>query len=64
MVLDYGGAWLAEIVIKSIFADNRPKAIVLKGADRREKRRALEEAAAIQEGGAMAINGVDTKKSQ
>lgn len=25
MVLDYGGAWIAEIVLKYLFADNQPK---------------------------------------
>lgn len=25
MVVDYGGAWIAEIVLKYLFADNQPK---------------------------------------
>ncbi|KAM0749614.1 hypothetical protein T439DRAFT_314935 [Meredithblackwellia eburnea MCA 4105] len=42
MVLDYGGAWLAEIVLKYLFADNQPKAMITRGSERREARRAEE----------------------
>ena len=42
MVVDYGGAWLAEIVLKHLFADNQPKPIITKGIERREARRAEE----------------------
>lgn len=42
MILDYGGAWIAEIIMKYFFADNHPKAIITRGIERREARRALE----------------------
>ena len=42
MVLDYGGAWLAEIVLKYFFADNQPKPLITRGIETREARRAKE----------------------
>ncbi|KAI5478803.1 cation-transporting ATPase 4 [Pseudohyphozyma bogoriensis] len=42
MILDYGGAWLADIVLKALFADNKPKEMVTRGVERREARRAEE----------------------
>lgn len=40
MILDFGGCWLVEVLCKALFADLAPKPIVLKGRERREKRRA------------------------
>lgn len=42
MVVDYGGAWIAEIVMKYFFADNKPKPLITRGLERREARRAEE----------------------
>lgn len=42
MVVDYGGAWIAEIVMKYLFADNKPKPLITRGLERREARRAEE----------------------
>jgi cation-transporting ATPase 13A1 len=42
MLIDYGAAWVIEVVMKALFSDNRPKAIVTKGIERREERRRLE----------------------
>lgn len=43
MVIDFAGCWLVEIICKALFADLAPKPIVLRGRERREKRRAEEE---------------------
>jgi len=43
MILDYGGSWLAEIVLKYFFADNQPKPVITRGTERREARRAEEQ---------------------
>ena len=42
MILDYGGSWIAEIVLKHFFADNQPKPVITRGIERREARRAVE----------------------
>ncbi|GAA5937029.1 ion-transporting P-type ATPase SPF1 [Sporobolomyces koalae] len=39
MVLDYGGAWLADIVLKYFFGDTTPKELITRGSERREARR-------------------------
>ncbi|KAI0045926.1 endoplasmic reticulum Ca-transporting P-type ATPase [Auriscalpium vulgare] len=46
MVLDFGGCWVIEKVCKYLFADLEPKGMVTRGRERREKRRAAEEAVA------------------
>jgi cation-transporting ATPase 13A1 len=51
MIIDFAGCYIIEIICKALFADLAPKAIVLKGRERREKRRA-EEAKAIHANGA------------
>merc|ERR1711939_501134 len=43
MVVDYGGAWLVDKVLKRSLADVSPKPIIVQGLARREARRALEE---------------------
>ncbi|KAI0056131.1 endoplasmic reticulum Ca-transporting P-type ATPase [Artomyces pyxidatus] len=45
MILDFAGCWIIEKVCKHLFADLEPKALVTRGRERREKRRALEEEA-------------------
>jgi cation-transporting ATPase 13A1 len=50
MVLDFVGCWVIEIVCKALFADLAPKAIVLRGRERREKRRAKESVVATGNG--------------
>lgn len=42
MVLDYGFAWIVEIIMKYFFADNHPKALITRGLERREARREIE----------------------
>ena len=42
MILDYGAAWAAEIVMKYFFSDHHPKPIITKGIERREARRAIQ----------------------
>lgn len=49
MVIDYGGAWLTDIVLKSLLSDATPKEMITRGSERREARRA-EEARLIEEG--------------
>jgi cation-transporting ATPase 13A1 len=43
MIVDFIGCWIIEVVCKHIFADLEPKAMVTRGRDRRERRRAEEE---------------------
>lgn len=43
MVIDFIGCWIIEIVCKYLFADLAPKAIVLRGRERRETRRREQE---------------------
>lgn len=42
MALDFAGAWVVDIVFKALFANNKPKAIIKRGAERREARREAE----------------------
>ncbi|TRM59042.1 hypothetical protein BD626DRAFT_437524 [Schizophyllum amplum] len=56
MIIDFGGCWIIEKTCKFLFADLEPKAMVTRGRERREKRRAeqerqkqLEEAGAVTE---------------
>lgn len=39
MALDFGGCWLIEVVCKRLFADMQPKAMIVRGRERREGRR-------------------------
>lgn len=43
MIIDFAGCYLVEIICKALFADLAPKPIVVKGRERREKRRAEQE---------------------
>ncbi|CEQ39188.1 SPOSA6832_00699 [Sporobolomyces salmonicolor] len=43
MVLDYGGAWVADIVLKKLFGDTTPKELITRGSERREARREAEQ---------------------
>ena len=45
MVIDFAGCWVIEQGCKYLFADIEPKPMVTKGRERREKRRAEQEAA-------------------
>ncbi|KZO94433.1 endoplasmic reticulum Ca-transporting P-type ATPase [Calocera viscosa TUFC12733] len=56
MVIDFGGCFLIEVITKYLFADLEPKPFVTKGIERRLKRRAEEEAAALR-----LENGVEKK---
>ena len=49
MVIDFIGCWVIESVCKYLFADLEPKSIVTRGRERREKRRASEELAQVQQ---------------
>jgi len=40
MILDFTGCWLVEMLCKALFADLAPKPIILRGRERRERRRA------------------------
>lgn len=44
MLLDFGGAYVVEFLAKALFLDVRPRPMVTKGSERREARRAIEEA--------------------
>ncbi len=44
MVVDFVGCYVIEQVCKRLFANLEPKAMVTRGRERREKRRAEEEA--------------------
>ncbi|KAF8066823.1 endoplasmic reticulum Ca-transporting P-type ATPase [Lyophyllum atratum] len=48
MVIDFVGCWVIEKVCKYLFADLEPKPMVTRGRERREARRAIEEAAAAE----------------
>lgn len=40
MAIDFAGCWVIEVVCKYLFADLEPKAMITRGRERREKRRA------------------------
>ena len=40
MLVDFGGCWLIEVVCKHLFANNAPKSMIVRGSERRERRRA------------------------
>lgn len=63
MVIDFAGCWLVEVVCKALFADLAPKPIVLRGRERREKRRAEQELVAAAEA-VKAIEGEAEKKTK
>ncbi|PCH41918.1 endoplasmic reticulum Ca-transporting P-type ATPase [Wolfiporia cocos MD-104 SS10] len=44
MIVDFVGCWLIEVVCKRLFADLEPKAMITRGRERREARRAAEQA--------------------
>lgn len=50
MILDYGGCWVIENVLKQLFSDFRPKDIAIRRQDQldREQARKLEEQAEAQ----------------
>jgi hypothetical protein len=41
--MDFGGAMLVELIAKFLFSDVRPKGMVIKGIERREARRKVQE---------------------
>ena len=45
MIFDYGGAYVGEALMKYFFIDKKPKELITRGRDRREKRRKVEEEA-------------------
>ena len=42
MVVDFGGCWLIEVACKYLFADMQPKAMIVRGRERREERRTVQ----------------------
>jgi cation-transporting ATPase 13A1 len=68
MIIDYGVAWLIEIVMKALFSDNTPRPIVTKGLERREARRRLELEKEAREAAEAAVDaalgGGDEKKER
>lgn len=42
MIIDFAGCWVIEKICKFLFADLEPKAMITRGRERREKRRAQE----------------------
>ncbi|KPV77055.1 uncharacterized protein RHOBADRAFT_48125 [Rhodotorula graminis WP1] len=42
MAADFAGAWVVDIALKTLFANNKPKEIIKRGAERREARREAE----------------------
>lgn len=58
MIVDFAGCWLVEIICKALFADLAPKPIVLKGRERREKRRLEQEKEALR----LALDEAKEKK--
>ena len=53
MILDFVGCWLFEVVCKYLFANLEPKVMVIKGRERREARRRLQEQAKKQQADAV-----------
>ena len=49
MLIDFIGCWLVEIICKHFFADLKPKPLITRGRERREKRRAEEEKKKLEE---------------
>ena len=43
MIVDFMGCWVIEVTCKYLFADLEPKSMVIKGRERREQRRLIEE---------------------
>jgi len=43
MIVDFAGCWLIEVICKHIFADLEPKAMIVRGRERREERRRRQE---------------------
>lgn len=43
MIVDFAGCWVIEVLCKAMFADLEPRAMITKGRERREARRAEEE---------------------
>ncbi|KAF8664216.1 hypothetical protein AX16_000779 [Volvariella volvacea WC 439] len=60
MIIDFAGCYVIEKACKYLFADLEPRKMVTKGRERREKRRALQEAEAAR---AAAANA-EEKKTQ
>ena len=42
MIVDFAGCYVIEIVCKWLFADMEPKAMIVRGRERREQRRITE----------------------
>lgn len=42
MIADFAGCWLIEVGCKWLFADMQPKAMIVRGRERREQRRVTE----------------------
>ncbi|KAK4050538.1 putative cation-transporting ATPase 1 [Microbotryomycetes sp. JL221] len=49
MAVDYVGAWGIDKVMKHFFANNKPKAIITRGIERRLERRKLEQAEKVKQ---------------
>ncbi|KAJ7176571.1 hypothetical protein C8R46DRAFT_1160523 [Mycena filopes] len=60
MIVDFAGCWIIEVVCKYFFADLEPKAMVTRGRERREERRAEQERVKI----AQAAEALSEKKEQ
>jgi manganese-transporting P-type ATPase len=60
MLADFIGCWIVEITCKRLFADVAPKALITRGRERREWRRAEEERLRIEE--AARIDVVEAEK--
>ena len=43
MIVDFMGCWVIEVTCKYLFADLELKSMVIKGQERREQRRLIEE---------------------
>ena len=43
MIVDFMGCWVIEVTCKYLFADLELKSMVIKGRERREQRRLIEE---------------------
>ncbi|GAB1522819.1 putative cation-transporting ATPase 1 [Rhizoctonia solani] len=61
MALDFVGCWAVEHACKYLFADLEPKYLVTRGRERREARRAIEEAAAEAEKAKQELEELEKK---
>lgn len=62
MLTDFIGCWIVEVTCKRLFADITPKALVIRGRERRERRRAEEERLKAEEATRLELTEAEKKQ--